>query len=271
MKKKFKNKVVWVTGGGSGLGKAYAIEFARIGAIVIVSGRRESMINKTVYEIEKIGGQGLAVQCDVSNVEEIVKTVTIIIKSFGRLDVAIANAAVPMTGAIEELKYEDWKRVFEINVIGLAMTAKYALAELLKTKGRLVLIGSGGSMIAAPNYCAYTATKYAVRAIGQTISMDMYGSGVSCTNIYPGYMSTEFAQIDNSGNVSPEMNKWDNKFTWTPEKAAKVSIRAIYKRKREYVISGSVKTFAWLGKHFPGVVYYIFTRFKLPGVVKPEN
>jgi len=265
----FENKVVWITGGGSGLGKAYAIEFARAGANVVISGRRENQLNETVHEIEKESSQGLAIQCDVSREVEIIETVSKIVKTFGRLDVAIANAAIPITGKIEDLKYEDWKRVFEINVIGLAMTAKHALPELRKTKGRLVLVGSGGSMIASPNFCAYTSTKYAVRAIGQTLSMDLYKSGVSCTNIHPGYMNTEFAQIDNTGKVSSEKQKWDNPFTWTAEKSAKVSIGVIYKRKREYVISGSVKTFAWLGRHFPGVVHYLFTHFNIPGIEKP--
>ena len=269
MNKKFENKVVWITGGGSGLGKAYAIEFARAGANVVISGRRENQLNETVHEIEKESSQGLAIQCDVSREVEIIETVSKIVKTFGRLDVAIANAAIPITGKIEDLKYEDWKRVFEINVIGLAMTAKYALPELRKTQGRLVLVGSGGAMIASPTFCAYTASKYAVRAIGQTLSMDLYKSGVSCTNIHPGYMNTEFAQIDNTGKVSSEKQKWDNPFTWTAEKSAKVSIGAIYKRKREYVISGSVKTFAWLGRHSPGVVHYLFTHFNIPGIEKP--
>jgi NAD(P)-dependent dehydrogenase (short-subunit alcohol dehydrogenase family) len=130
MNNKFENKVAWITGGGSGLGKAYAIEFARAGAKVVISGRRENQLNETVLEIEKEGSQGLAIQCDVSNESEIIETVSKIVKPFGRLDVTIANAAIPITGKIEDLKYEEWKRVFEINVIGLAMTAKYSFAWL---------------------------------------------------------------------------------------------------------------------------------------------
>ncbi|MFC2084860.1 SDR family oxidoreductase [Bacteroidota bacterium] len=222
--KKIQKKVVWITGGGSGLGKAMALEFARNGAKVVISGRRENILKETVREIERENSQGLAIQCDVSKEEEIIEAVSQIVNSFGRLDVAIANAAVPMTGKIEELKHEEWKRIFEINVIGLAMTAKHALPELRKTKGRLVLVGSGASMLASPNFSAYTSTKYAMRAIGQTLSMELYKSGVSCTNIYPGYMSTEFAQIDNDGEISSEKQKWDNSYTWSPEKSAQVCI-----------------------------------------------
>ncbi len=126
-------------------------------------------------------------------------------------------------------------------------------------------------MLASPNFSAYTSTKYAMRAIGQTLSMELYKSGVSCTNIYPGYMSTEFAQIDNEGKISSEKQKWDNPYTWTAEKSAQVCINPIYKRKQEYVISGFGKIFTWLGRHFPGVIYYIFTRFNMPGIEKPGN
>lgn len=124
-------------------------------------------------------------------------------------------------------------------------------------------------MLASPNYIAYTSSKYAMRAIGQTLSIDLHKSGVTCTNIYPGYMSTEFAQIDNKGDISTEKQTWDNSFTWSAEKSAKVCLNPIYKRRHEYVISGFGKTFAWIGRHFPSVIYFIFTHFKLPGMEKP--
>ena len=271
MKERFKNKVVWITGGGSGLGKAMALEFAREGAMVAVSGRRENNLNDTVREIERNNSKGLAIQCDVCKEDEIIDAVSQIVNSFGRLDVTIANAAVPMTGKVEDISQEEWRRIYDINVIGLAMTVKQTLPELRKTNGRIVLVGSAGSMLASQNYIAYTSSKYAMRAIGQTLSIDLYKSGVTCTNIYPGYMSTEFAQIDNNGKISSSKQKWDNAFTWTAEKSAKDCVAPIYKRKREYVLSGFGKIFAWLGRHFPGVIHYIFTRFKMPGMEKPGS
>jgi len=271
MKNRFENKVVWITGGGSGLGKAMAVQFAREGAKVAVSGRRVDKLNETIQEIEKENVEALAIQCDVSKEEDIINAVSQIINSFGRLDVAIANAAVPMTGKVEDISQEEWRRIYDINAIGLALTVKHALPELRKTNGRIVLVGSAGSMVASPNYVAYTSSKYAMRAIGQTLSIDLYKSGVTCANIYPGYMSTEFAQIDNDGKVSSAKQKWDNAFTWTAEKSAKDCIAPIYKRKREYVLSGFGKTFAWLGRHFPGMIHYIFTRFKMPGMEKPGS
>ena len=79
-------------------------------------------------------------------------------------------------------------------------------------------------------------------------------------------MSTEFAQINNNGKIDDSRQKWDNAFTWTAEKSAKDCMKPIYKRKREYVLSGFGKVFAWLGKRYPGFIHFISTRFNMPGL-----
>jgi NAD(P)-dependent dehydrogenase (short-subunit alcohol dehydrogenase family) len=187
MKNSYKRKSVWITGGGSGLGKAMALECARLGALVAVSGRRADRLEETVRDIESQGGSGLAVPCDVSQEKQIITAVDHVINKFGSLDVAVANAAFPLKGEIETLEADDWRRQFEVNVIGAAMTAKHALPELRKTKGRLALVGSGASLATVPMYGAYCASKYALRALGQTLAMELHGSGLSCTVLYPGY------------------------------------------------------------------------------------
>ena len=103
----YKRKSVWITGGGSGLGKAMALEYARLGALVTVSGRRVDRLEETVQDIEKQGGSGLAVPCDVSQEDQVISAVSIIIKNFGRIDVAVANAAFSATGYIEKLEAAD--------------------------------------------------------------------------------------------------------------------------------------------------------------------
>ena len=87
MKKRFENKVVWITGGGSGLGKALAVQFARQGAKVAVSGRRVDKLKETIQEIEKENAEAIAIQCDVSKEEDIVKAVSQAVENFGKLDV----------------------------------------------------------------------------------------------------------------------------------------------------------------------------------------
>ena len=266
MKQSYKGKSVWITGGGSGLGKAMALRYSQLGARVAVSGRRADRLEETVGEIERQGGLGLAVTCDVSQEEQIVTAVNQIIKRFGSLDVAVANAAWPLKGKIESLEVNDWRRQFEVNVFGAAMTAKHSLPELRKTKGRLALVGSAASLATVPMFGAYCASKYALRAIAQTLSMELHGSGVSCTMIYPGYMDTEFSQIDNSGHFNPNNKHIVNQFMYPTEKGAKLCVRAIDKRKREFAFSAFGKAFCWIGAHTPGLFHFLITRFGTPGM-----
>ena len=273
MKSQFENKIVWITGGGSGLGKAMALEFAREGAMVSVSGRRKDKLEATVEAVKAEGCHGLVVPCDVSKEDQVIAAVSSIIKSFGRIDVAIANAAFGVSGKIEKLEAADWRRQFDVNVIGAAMTAKYALPELRKTGGRLVLVGSGASLAPAPGYGVYSASKYALRALGQTLAMELHGSGVSCTILYPGYMDTELQYVDNTGQFNPNGEKKlkDNNLLWSAEKSAKVSIRAIQKHKREYAFSALSKIWCWFGAHFPSFIHFYFTRFGIPGGLEAEE
>ena len=265
MKNHFKNKIVWITGGGSGLGKAMALEYGRLGAQVAVSGRRAEKLAETVKEVEHRGGIGLAVPCDVGQAEQIESAANQVIQQFGSLDVVVANAAFPLKAAVENLEADDLRRQFDVNVIGATLTAKHALPELRKTKGRLALVGSAASVGSAPLYGAYNASKYALRAIGQTLALELHGSGVSCTLIYPGGMDTEFVQIDNSGHFNPNKKRITNRWMWTAEKSARVCISAIHKRKREFTFSFVGTVWCWFGAHTPGLLHFLITRFGMPG------
>jgi NAD(P)-dependent dehydrogenase (short-subunit alcohol dehydrogenase family) len=125
---------------------------------VAVSGRRADRLEETVRDIESRGGSGLTAPCDVSQEQQIASAVNQVINRFGSLDVAVANAAFPLKGEIETLEADDWRRQFEVNVIGAAMTAKHALPELRKSSGRLALVGSAASLATVPTFGAYAAS-----------------------------------------------------------------------------------------------------------------
>ncbi len=261
----FEGKVVWITGGGSGIGRALAHEFARQGARVAVSGRRAERLEETVEQVDAIAGTegaGLAVVCDVTDEEQVVDAVATVVAHFGQLDVAIANAGFGVGGRVEELSADDWRRQLDVNVVGAAITARHALPELRKTAGRVVLMGSVSGTIANPGNAAYCASKYAVRAIGQSLAMELAGEDVSCTLIQPGFVSSEIGQVDNDGNYHDE---WEDRrpqqLMWPAEKAAKTIVGAIAKRKREFTFTGHGKVAAFLGKHAPGLVHHAVSAF----------
>ena len=112
MKQSYKGKSVWITGGGSGLGKAMALRYALLGARVAVSGRRTNRLEETVKEIKTQGGSGLTVPCDVGQEQQIASAIDQVINRFGSLAVAVANAAFPLKGNVETLEADDWRRQF---------------------------------------------------------------------------------------------------------------------------------------------------------------
>ncbi len=263
MARRFENQVVWITGGGSGIGRALALAFAGEGANVAVSGRREDRLEEVVEAVGSKEGKALAVRCDVTDEASVAEAVQKVVRTLGGLDVAVANAGFSVAGRIEKLSAADWRRQLDVNVIGVAMTARYAIPHLRERGGRLVLIGSVTSMLPTPGVGAYAASKYAVRAIGQTLAVELHGSGVSCTTIHPGYIESEIAQVDNQGrfDASREDRRPQN-LMWPADKAARVMIDAIAKRKREYTFTGHGKVGAFAGRHMPGLVHFGLTRSK---------
>ncbi len=257
----FGGQVVWITGGGSGIGKAIALEMAREGADVVVSGRRAGKIDEVAAEIEAMGRRGLAVPCDVTDDASVAAAVASIEEAFGKMDVCIANAGFSVAGRFEMLTSDDWRRQFEVNVVGLCTTVREALPLLRKTRGRVVLIGSVASMIPSPGVIAYTASKYAVRGIGQTLSTELHGTGISCTTIHPGFVESEIAQVDNQGVHNPKRpDKRPANLMWPADKAARVCVKAIAARKREFVFTGHGKIGGFIGRHMPGLAHFVMTR-----------
>jgi short-subunit dehydrogenase len=253
--------VVWITGASAGIGEALALEYARQGYRVAVSARREERLRGVAARIDELGGEGFVVPCDVTEEEAIARTVSRIVDRFGRLDVAVANAGFVVSGHIEELSAEEWRRQFDVNVVGLAVTARHALPHLRETRGRLALVGSVAGFLPRPGTGAYAASKAAVRTIGQALSLELVGTGVSCTTIQPGLVESEIAQVDNRGVHHPD--RPDGRpafFMWPSERAARVMVRAIRRRRRDYVFTGHGRLGAFLGRHLWGLVHFAMAR-----------
>ncbi len=244
-----------------------ALQFARQGAEVAVSARRQDRLQEIVREIEQLGSRAVAITCDVSREEDVENAVKKVIEEFGKLDIAVANAGFGVGGKIENLSAADWKRQMDVNVVGLTSTIKYSLPHLKKSKGSMVLIGSVAAMVSTPQSAAYSASKAAVRTIGQVLAMELNGSGVTCTTIHPGYIESEIGKVDKNGVFHAD---WEDKrpgqLMWPVDKAVKVMLKAIKKRKREVVITGHGKVLGFFGRHFPSLVHWATVKKYLPGM-----
>ena len=251
-------EVVWITGAGSGIGQAMAIEYASRGFWVVVSGRREDRLVQVQKEIEASGGTCLASVCDVSQDAEIQASVAQIIEICGRLDIVIANAGFSVSGRLEGLSSDDWKRQFDVNVIGAMQTVRFALPYLEKTNGRAVLISSVMAYVGVAKTGAYAASKAALTAIGETLHLELLGTGISCTVVHPGFVESEIGQVSNDGVYNADIkDPRPAQLLWTKEKAAKVIFRAVAKRKRLFVFTAHGKFAVWMGRHCPAIVFHI--------------
>ena len=260
-----KENVVWITGASSGIGKALAFEWARLGYKVVLSARRTELLEEIASEIKKSGGEALVVPVDVMIEKSIENTVQVIIRTLGRIDVTIANAGFGIFGNIENLTATEWNRQLQCNVTGLALTVKYALPYLKQSKGRIGLIGSVGAYLPNLGLGAYGASKAAVHSIGLTLQVELMGSGVSCTTLHPGFVESEITRVDNEGMWHPErVDPRPENLIWPTNKAAKVMVKAVLKRKRVYIFTNHGRVIVWLQRWFPALIRLIISKGPKP-------
>ncbi|MEQ9378104.1 MAG: SDR family oxidoreductase [Imperialibacter sp.] len=260
-----KENVVWITGASSGIGKAMAFEWVRLGYKVVLSARRKELLEEIALEIKQSGGEALVVPVDILEEKSIENAVQSIIDHWGRLDVAVANAGFGVFGSIEKLTAKDWNKQLQGNVTGLALTVKYALPHLKQHQGRIGLVGSVGAYVPNPHVGAYGASKAAVRSIGLTLQVELMGTGVSCTTIHPGFVESEIARVDNEGVWHPDRpDPRPANLMWPTDKAAKVMVKAIIKRKRTYIFTAHGRVIVWLQYWLPGLVRTISSKGPKP-------
>lgn len=263
--KNSQNNVVWITGASSGIGKEMAYEWARLGYKVALSARRKELLETVAQEIHHRVGEALVAPLDILDESSIEAVAKLIMSTYGRIDVVIANAGFGVFGAVEKLTAADWNRQLQGNVTGLALTVKYALPHLKQTNGRIALVGSVGAYLPNPNVGAYGASKAAVHSIGLTLQVELLGTGVSCTTIHPGFVESEIARVDNQGVWHPERkDPRPANLMWPTEKAAKVMVRAILKRKRTYIFTTHGRVLVWLQRWFPSLIRVISSKGPKP-------
>ncbi|MBN9117911.1 MAG: glucose 1-dehydrogenase [Planctomycetes bacterium] len=189
---RFTGKVVLVTGGTSGIGKATAIAFAKEGAKVVLSGRREKEGLAVVEEIKTAGGTAHFVQADVAKEADVKRLVDETVAKFGRLDVAFNNAGVEWAGPLTEVTEADYRRVFDVNVWGVITSMKYEVPAMLKTGGGAIINTSSVlGHVASAGAGVYNATKFAVEGLTKTAALEFAAQGVRVTAVAPAAIQTD--------------------------------------------------------------------------------
>jgi NAD(P)-dependent dehydrogenase (short-subunit alcohol dehydrogenase family) len=188
-------KVALITGGGTGIGRAIALAFGREGASVTVAGRRLEKLREVIGEVQKAGGAGLAMECDVTRSADVGRAVKGTVERFGRLNVLVNNAGTLHVSTVEGISEEEWDRMMTVNVKGPFLMSRAVLPEFRKCGGgAIVNIGSVLGLVAVKDRAAYCASKGGVTMMTKAMALDHAHEKIRVNCICPSVVDTDLVK-----------------------------------------------------------------------------
>jgi NAD(P)-dependent dehydrogenase (short-subunit alcohol dehydrogenase family) len=227
---KLKDRIIVVTGAGSGIGRACAIECANEGASVIVADINLQGADETVADIVGKKGKAVSFRTDVSNPDAVKQLVDFTISSFGKIDALINNAAIQVNKTIEDITFDEWNLQMSVNVGGIFLCSKYFLPYLRATKGNVVNMSSVNGFFVEPMCAGYCTTKAAIIGLTKAMAIDHGHEGIRVNCICPGYIDAGLAAGYFQSQPDPEKARADAgklHALWrigTPEEVARVAV-----------------------------------------------
>lgn len=196
----FENKVCVVTGGGSGIGQATAIEFAKRGAKVAILDRDQNGLDATSNMLADTDSEVLALTVNVNQPNEVEAAFGSIVKELGRVDFVIANAGVsggPDDGFTADMPLDTWHNIIDVNLNGAFYTAKFGLGHMLESGdgGVIVFISSIMGQISNPGISPYVASKHAVVGLSKTIAAEYGAQNIRSLAVAPGFIETPMTDM----------------------------------------------------------------------------
>jgi short-subunit dehydrogenase len=228
-----RGRVAVVTGASSGIGAAAARALSQRGASVVLAARSADRLRTLEGELSSAGRRVLAVETDVSDAASVEAMIEKTVAAFGGLDVLVNNAGLGLSGRVAEVRAEDLRYVFEVNVIGPLNCIQAALPRM-RSGGRIINVSSVVGKRAIPKVGAYCATKSALNALSDALRVEVAERGITVTSLYPGTTRTSFR--DNSRRTMDEKRGWRPKGV-TPDVVAGKIARAAERGGRDVYVT----------------------------------
>lgn len=252
----FKGRVVALTGAGSGIGRALANEFARLGARLALSDVNKIALNETASMLD----QNVEVKCyavDVSDRNAVCRFADEVYRDFGTVDVIVNNAGTSVVASVEHLTFEEIEKVFAINLWGVIYGTKAFLPIFLEKKnGMIINISSVFGLVATPCQGAYAMSKFAVRALTETLWQELEGTGVDAILVHPGGINTS---ISKNSLVAEYKSDFERKaheamisqMITTPEACARQIINGLVAGEKRLLVGNGARALHRLSRLFP--------------------
>ncbi len=246
----FRDKVVAITGGTDGIGKALVDEFARRGAKVSTCGRNRDKLYD--LQVQHANSLLLTMAADVSNENDCNNFIETTINTFGRLDILINNAGISMRALVTETDIATLKKVMDINFWGTVYCTKFALPYIFNSRGIILGVSSIAGYRGLPGRSGYSASKHAVKGWLEALRTEVMDKGVHVMWVCPGFTASNIrnAALNSEGKPQGESPMDENKLM-SAETCAHHIIKAIEKRKRTLVLTSTGKQTVLINKFFP--------------------
>ena len=247
-----KDKVIIITGGSSGIGRALAEKFGREGSKLVITGRRKEQLEDVASDLRQHGIDVIPVVADASIEDDCAHVVDIAVREYGKIDVLINNAGISMRALFEDLQLEVFKKVMDVNFYGLVNTTKYALPYILRSQGSIVGISSVNGRRATPARSAYSASKFAMIGFLESLRSEMLGRGVHVLTACPGFTASNIrrAALMANGKTYGGTTR-DERYMMSAEEVAGHVYTAVVRRKRDILLTLQGKLAVWLNFFFP--------------------